>query len=138
MRTVSVSIALTENTRTNGGLMIMPGSHRTFLRCAGETPQDNYKNRCTCIVAAGTPDQDSVLDLARRRGRHRACSPGRAGSATWFDSNCMHGSAATSRRIRANVFIVFNSVENVLGTPFGAPAPRPTYIASRDFTPVPR
>ncbi|GAA3306951.1 hypothetical protein GCM10020295_64550 [Streptomyces cinereospinus] len=35
MRTVSVSIALTENHDTNGGLMIMPGSHRTFLGCAG-------------------------------------------------------------------------------------------------------
>lgn len=43
MRTVSVSIALTENHDTNGGLMIMPGSHRTFLGCAGATPKDNYK-----------------------------------------------------------------------------------------------
>jgi ectoine hydroxylase len=39
MRTVSVSIALTENFDTNGGLMIMPGSHQTFLGCAGETPE---------------------------------------------------------------------------------------------------
>lgn len=43
MRTVSVSIALTENHDTNGGLMIMPGSHRTFLGCEGATPKDNYK-----------------------------------------------------------------------------------------------
>ncbi len=37
MRTVSVSIALTENHDTNGSLMIMPGSHRTFIGCAGRT-----------------------------------------------------------------------------------------------------
>ncbi|MEU8135915.1 ectoine hydroxylase, partial [Streptodolium elevatio] len=37
---------------------------------------------------------------------------------------------------RANVFIVYNSVENALVEPFAAPAPRPEHIASRSFVPV--
>uniref|UniRef100_UPI00403FEDEE phytanoyl-CoA dioxygenase family protein n=1 Tax=Streptomyces sp. DSM 41540 TaxID=3448657 RepID=UPI00403FEDEE len=41
MRAVSVSIALTENLDTNGGVMIMRGSHKSFVGCAGETPKDN-------------------------------------------------------------------------------------------------
>src|SRR3569833_3227719 len=46
-RAVSCSIALTDNYPFNGGLMIMPGSHRTFVQCAGETPDDNYKSSLT-------------------------------------------------------------------------------------------
>lgn len=52
MRTVSVSIALTENHDTNGGLMIMPGSHRTFLGCAGATPRTTTASRCRCRTRA--------------------------------------------------------------------------------------
>ena len=42
-RAVSMSIALTDNFPFNGGLMVMPGSHRTFVPCVGETPADHYK-----------------------------------------------------------------------------------------------
>ncbi|MCE0445172.1 phytanoyl-CoA dioxygenase family protein [Streptomyces tricolor] len=37
-----------------------------------------------------------------------------------------------------NLFVVYNSVENAIGTPYAAPRPRPGYLASRTFTPVPR
>lgn len=61
---------------------------------------------------------------------------GPAGSATVFDSNCMHGSNGNITPFaRSNLFIVFNSVENTLTDPFSAPAPRPDYLGSRDFTP---
>jgi ectoine hydroxylase len=42
-RAVSMSLALTANFTFNGGLMVMPGSHRTFVPCIGETPADHYK-----------------------------------------------------------------------------------------------
>ncbi|MBH5334249.1 ectoine hydroxylase [Streptomyces pactum] len=134
MRTVSVSIALTENYATNGGLMIMPGSHRTFLGCAGETPADNYKQSLR-MQQAGTPSPQALTELADRHGIR--LFTGKAGSATWFDCNCMHGSGDNITPYpRSNVFIVFNSVENTAVEPFAAPARRPEFIGARDFTPV--
>ena len=129
MRTVSVSIALTENHDTNGGLMIMPGSHRTFVGCAGETPKDNYK-RSLQMQDAGTPSHQALTDLAGRHGIK--LFTGAAGSATWFDCNCMHGSGDNITPYpRSNVFIVFNSVENAAVDPFAAPVPRPEFIGAR-------
>ncbi|GHH25253.1 ectoine hydroxylase [Streptomyces rubradiris] len=134
MRTVSVSIALTENLDTNGGLMIMPGSHRTFLGCAGATPKDNYKKSLQ-MQDAGTPSDEALTALASEHGIR--LFTGRAGSATWFDCNCMHGSGDNITPYpRSNVFIVFNSVENTAVEPFAAPVRRPEFIGARDFTPV--
>ncbi|MBK3573694.1 ectoine hydroxylase [Streptomyces sp. MBT65] len=134
MRTVSVSIALTENHDTNGGLMIMPGSHRTFLGCAGATPEDNYR-RSLQMQDAGTPSDEALTDMASAYGIK--LFTGRAGSATWFDCNCMHGSGDNITPFpRSNVFIVFNSVENTAVEPFAAPVRRPAFIGARDFTPV--
>ncbi|CAL9610922.1 ectoine hydroxylase [Streptomyces sp. enrichment culture] len=134
MRTVSVSIALTENLDTNGGLMIMPGSHRTFLGCAGATPKDNYKKSLQ-MQDAGTPSDEALTALASEHGIH--LFTGKAGSATWFDCNCMHGSGDNITPYpRSNVFIVFNSVENTAVEPFAAPVRRPEFIGARDFTPV--
>ncbi|MFJ4976731.1 ectoine hydroxylase [Streptomyces coeruleorubidus] len=134
MRTVSVSIALTENYDTNGGLMIMPGSHKTFLGCAGETPKDNYKKSLQ-MQDAGTPSDDALTLLASQHGIK--LFTGKAGSATWFDCNCMHGSGDNITPFpRSNVFIVFNSVENTAVEPFAAPVRRPEFIGARDFTPV--
>jgi ectoine hydroxylase len=134
-RAVSISIALTENYPHNGCLMIMPGSHRTFVACVGETPADHYKESLR-EQEIGTPDPDSLSALADRHGIAMLTGP--AGSATLFDSNCMHGSASNITPFpRSNIFVVFNSVENTLQEPFAAPAPRPTYIAAREFTPIP-
>ncbi|MFF7858370.1 ectoine hydroxylase [Streptomyces sp. NPDC007904] len=134
MRTVSVSIALTDNLDTNGGLMIMPGSHKTFLGCAGATPEDNYKKSLR-MQDAGTPSDEALTSLASEHGIK--LFTGRAGSATWFDCNCMHGSGDNITPFpRSNVFIVFNSVENTAVEPFAAPVRRPGFIGARDFTPV--
>ncbi|WP_042166367.1 ectoine hydroxylase [Streptomyces sp. NBRC 110035] len=134
MRTVSVSIALTENFDTNGGLMIMPGSHKTFLGCAGATPKDNYKKSLQ-MQDAGTPSDEGLTSLASEYGIK--LFTGRAGSATWFDCNCMHGSGDNITPFpRSNVFVVFNSVDNTAVEPFAAPVRRPDYIGARDFTPV--
>jgi len=135
MRTVSLSIALTENLETNGGLMIMPGSHKSFVGCAGETPKDNYK-RSLQMQDAGTPSDEALTRLAGEHGIR--LFTGRAGSATLFDCNCMHGSGDNITPYpRSNVFIVFNSVENTPVEPFAAPVPRPEFIAARaPFEPV--
>ncbi|WP_433173508.1 ectoine hydroxylase [Actinoallomurus sp. CA-150999] len=134
MRAVSISIALTENFVHNGGLMIMPGSHKTFVSCLGETPADHYKESLRG-QEIGTPDPDSLSILADKHGIELFTGP--AGSATMFDCNCMHGSNGNITPFpRSNVFIVFNSVENTCEEPFAAPSRRPEFIAARDFTPV--
>ncbi|MFG2989680.1 ectoine hydroxylase [Streptomyces sp. NPDC048257] len=135
MRTVSVSIALTPNHSTNGSLMIMPGSHRTFLGCAGATPKDNYKKSLQ-MQDAGTPTPEALTRFASACGIQQFT--GVAGSATWFDCNAMHGSGDNITPYpRSNVFLVFNSVENLPVEPFAAPVRRPSFIASRDYTPLP-
>ena len=134
MRAVSLSLALTENHHFNGSLMIMPGSHKTFVSCVGETPDDYYKSSLA-EQEIGTPDQTSLRLLADKHGIKQFT--GAAGSATWFDCNCMHGSNGNiTPTPRSNVFMVFNSVENACVEPFAAAKPRPTFIGARDFTPV--
>ncbi|MFF5970149.1 ectoine hydroxylase [Streptomyces sp. NPDC012769] len=134
MRTVSVSIALTANHTTNGSLMIMPGSHRTFLGCAGATPKDNYKKSLQ-MQDAGTPSDEALTTFAEACGIRQFT--GAPGSATWFDCNALHGSGDNITPYpRSNVFLVFNSVENAPEMPFAAPVRRPSFIAARDITPV--
>lgn len=115
--------------------MIMPGSHRTFVSCPGETPADHYRQSLR-NQEIGTPDDASLATLADKYGITQMTGP--AGSATVFDCNCMHGSNGNITPFpRSNVFVVFNSVENTLVEPYAAPPmPRPSFIAAREFTPV--
>ncbi len=136
MRAVSISISLTDNYSFNGPLMIMPGSHKTYVSCVGETPDDNYKSSLV-KQEAGTPDRESLTMLADRHGID--VLEGKAGGATMFDCNCMHGSNGNiTPYARSNVFIVYNSVENTCVEPYAAARPRPDFIGARDFTPAGR
>jgi ectoine hydroxylase len=133
-RTVSLSIALTDNYPFNGGLMVMPGSQRTFVSCTGTTPANHYKESLQ-EQEVGTPDRDTLRALAYRHGIDQFTGP--AGSALMFDCNMMHGSGNNITPFpRSNIFLVFNSVKNVPGQPFAAPSPRPGWVASRDFSPL--
>ena len=135
-RAVSLSIALTDNYPFNGGLMVMPGAHRTFVSCAGETPEKNYKSSLT-EQRVGVPTEHHITRLTHEHGIEQFT--GSAGSALWFDSNTMHGSGNNITPYpRSNIFIVFNSVHNTLDRPFAGTQPRPDFIASRDFTPITR
>ncbi len=135
-RAVSCSIALTDNYPFNGGLMVMPGSHRTFVQCAGETPEANYKSSLK-EQRVGVPSEEDITALAAEYGIDQFT--GQAGSALWFDSNVMHGSSNNITPYpRSNIFVVFNSVENALQEPFAAIEPRPAFIAGRDSSPLTR
>ncbi|WP_052668161.1 ectoine hydroxylase [Nitriliruptor alkaliphilus] len=135
-RAISASIALTDNTEHNGPLMVMPGSHRRFVACVGETPEDNYRSSLQ-KQEAGTPDEDSLSQLAADFGI--VAPKGLAGSVVFFDSNIMHGSNGNITPFaRSNAFFVYNAVSNALQAPFAAAAPRPPYIAHREVDPLPR
>ena len=135
MRAISCSISLTENNPFNGPLMLIPGSHRSFVACVGATPADHYKQSLR-KQEYGVPDDDSLRELVAQGGIVAPTSP--AGSVILFECNIMHGSNSNiTPWPRSNVFFVYNSVDNALGEPRGGAVPRPDFIASRDVTPIP-
>ncbi|MGO1766878.1 ectoine hydroxylase [Advenella sp. S44] len=132
MRALSCSVLLTDNNACNGPLMVVPGSQRQFISCRGVTPDENYKKSLKA-QEYGVPDPLS-LELLAEQGGIQAVT-GKAGSVVFFDCNTMHGSNGNiSPWPRANVFMVYNSVENTLNAPKYGLAPRPEYIATREFT----
>lgn len=133
-RAVSVSISLTDNYSFNGPLMIMPGSHQHFISAVGATPEDNHE-KSLVMQGAGVPDAETLTEFADRFGIDVLEGP--AGGAVMFDSNCMHASNGNvTPYSRSNVFLVYNSVENLPTDPYAAAKPRPEHLGSRDFTPA--
>ncbi|KQX19460.1 MULTISPECIES: ectoine hydroxylase [unclassified Sphingomonas] len=129
MRALSMSVLLAENTPHNGPLMLIPGSHRSFLTCVGETPEDHYRMSLK-KQEYGVPDEDSLAELAHRHGI--AAPVGKPGSVVIFDCNIMHGSNGNITPFpRANAFLVYNAVSNRLADPFGVDKPRPDFVAAR-------
>lgn len=128
-RAVSASVLLTDNSALNGPLMLMPGSHRYFIGCAGRTPDRNHE---TSLKAqkVGTPSHDALHWLADRYGIEQAAGP--SGTLIFFDSNTMHGSNGNITPFpRSNAFFVFNALSNQLRRPYAAPHPRPEFLAER-------
>ncbi|MFV3077755.1 ectoine hydroxylase [Niveispirillum fermenti] len=135
MRALSMSILLARNTPHNGPLMLIPGSHKEYLTCVGETPDDHYKSSLK-KQEYGVPDEDSLADLANRHGI--VAPTGEPGTVVIFDCNIMHGSNGNITPFpRANAFLVYNALSNRLEKPFGPATPRPDFIAARkDIEPV--
>ncbi len=134
MRALSASVLLADNSANNGPLMLMPGSHRTYVTCVGKTPEEHYKDSLK-KQEYGVPDHDSLNQLAAAHGIQAAT--GRAGTVILFDSNTMHGSNGNITPFpRTNLFFVYNACTNALVEPFGPKIPRPWFVASRGFTPL--
>lgn len=130
-RALSVSLSLTPNYATNGALMIIPGSHKQFVSCVGQTPDAYHQESLTSYRPPfGTPEEDDVTTLAQEHGIDMSTGP--AGSALYFDCNCMHASSGNiSPHPRSNLFVVFNAKSNALQAPFAAARPRPEHLAHR-------
>ncbi|HLV08364.1 MAG TPA: ectoine hydroxylase [Croceibacterium sp.] len=134
MRALSMSVLLAENTPHNGPLMVMPGSHHTYVTCVGETPEDHYRMSLK-KQEYGVPDELSLAILAHRHGI--VAPTGAPGTVILFDCNTMHGSNGNITPFpRANAFLVYNAVSNRLQAPFAAEKPRPAFIADRECSPV--
>lgn len=130
MRALSCSILLTDNSESNGPLMLIPGSHHHYVSCMGETPDENYKKSLK-KQEVGVPDQILLRYLADMGGI-KSCA-GKAGSVVFFDCNTMHGSNGNITPYpRSNVFFVYNSIANQLDEPKGGLAPRPEFVAARE------
>ena len=129
MRAVSLSLSLTRNEPWNGSLLVIPGSHKRFVGCAGETPENHYRSSLRA-QEYGVPSDEALTQLFEEGGIETITGP--PGSAVYFDCNVMHGSNGNITPLpRSNVFFVYNSVENGLVEPFAAPAPRPDFIGAR-------
>lgn len=127
MRAVSASLLLTDNDALNGPLMLMPGSHRHFISCAGETPDDNHKSSLK-KQEVGVPSPAALEKLAGEHSIHAAT--GKAGTLVFFDCNTMHGSNGNITPFpRSNAFFVFNAMSNRLVEPFAARKARPDVLA---------
>ena len=134
MRAVSVSLSLTPSTEFNGPLLMVPGSHKTFVRCVGETPENHHEHSLK-KQEYGVPSGEALTRLVEAGGMASATGP--AGTAVFFECNTMHGSAGNlSPWPRTNFFIVYNSVENGLVRPFGGRPPRPAFLADRSPAPL--
>ena len=133
-RTVCALVALDEINEFNGPVMMMPGSHKTFVSCVGD-PEGNGQVEAAGGMPLGTPDAENLKHLMEDGGI--VAPKGPAGSLLLFDCNVMQASASNLTPYpRASVVYVFNSVENAAEAPFAARSPRPDYVGSRDFTPV--
>ena len=132
MRAVSFSIALTDNTPFNGPLMLIPGSHKTFVPCVGRTPEDNYQSSLK-KQELGVPNEQDLQKMADQFGIQAPTGP--AGSLIIFECNTLHASNANmSPWPRSNLFFVYNSVENRLEQPFCGNKPRPDFLGNRSNT----
>ena len=129
MRAVSASLLLTDNNEFNGPLMLIPGSHQHFVPCVGKTPQDNWKTSLKS-QRVGIPDRQSLERLVNQGGIQAPKGP--PGSLLLFECNTLHASNKNlSPWPRANLFFVYNSVDNRLGDPHCDNAPRPEFLAAR-------
>ncbi|MDW7746982.1 ectoine hydroxylase [Halomonas sp.] len=135
MRAVSASLMLTDNSEFNGPLMLIPGSHRQFVPCMGETPETNWQESLKA-QKIGVPDQQALASLAEHGGIQAPKGP--AGSLLLFECNTLHASNENmSPWPRSNLFFVYNSVDNALEEPYAAPSRRPEFLATRgDIEPL--
>ncbi|OFE11582.1 ectoine hydroxylase [Pseudohongiella acticola] len=129
MRAVSASLMLTDNNEFNGPLMLIPGSHQTFVPYKGKTPPANWKKSLKA-QRVGVPGMEALAELANWGGIKAPKGP--AGSLLLFECNTLHASNENmSPWPRSNLFFVYNSIENRLQEPFAASEPRPEYLGAR-------
>ena len=136
MRALSMSITLTENFEHNGPLMLIPGSHKQYAVCEGETP-DNHYLASLQKQEYGVPSDGSLKTLVKEGGIVSAKS--KPGSVIVFDCNMMHGSNGNITPFpRSNIFFVYNAISNKVVNPFCNQAPRPEHICTRqNIRPIP-
>lgn len=129
MRAVSASILLTDNSALNGPLLLIPGSHRYFIACQGETPDANHKSSLKNQVV-GVPSREILESLAAEHGLDAATGP--AGTVVFFECNTLHASNGNVTPFpRSNAFFVYNAMSNKPVAPFAAARPRPAFLANR-------
>lgn len=134
MRIVTGWVFLTDNTEFNGSLYVIPQSHKHFVSCAGQTPNDNYKTSLR-NQTYGVPSKEVLADMVNDFGIKGVYGP--PGTVVFHEGNLMHGSPDNLSPLpRTNIFFVYNSVENTPVKPFGGTNPRPPFLARKFIEPL--
>ncbi len=135
MRAVSMSVTLTANHAQNGPLMLIPGSHRQYITCLGETPQDHFKQSLQ-RQTFGVPSAEAIAQMVETLGL--VTVEAAPGAVIVFDCNTLHGSNGNiTPWARSNAFFVYNAMCNAVQDPYGPSATRPEFVASRaHITPI--
>lgn len=134
MRILTGWVFLTENDEFNGPLFVIPQSHKAFISCIGETPEDNFKQSLR-HQTYGVPSKAALEQMVDEFGMKAI--HGGPGTVVFHEGNLLHGSADNlSPFPRSNIFFVYNSVENKPGKPYNGMPPRPEFLASRDTSPL--
>jgi ectoine hydroxylase len=135
-RCLSAMVMLDRNVEANGSLMIIPGSHKYFARCAGRQGGNNWETSLR-HQTYGRPSAEALTSLVAMEDAGILYCCGDPGDVVLFDANLLHASQNShSPWPRRNVFIVFNSDENRLGDPFYSTGPRPEHMAHREIAGV--
>ena len=142
-RVLTATVFLQEVNDFNGPMLLIPGSHqRGMLEVAAQeleavavvSANRNGANWIHTLTAdlKYKIDRSALADLLTANSIYAA--KGRAGFVLFFHGNLFHASASNlSAQDRMSVFVSYNSTENSLGD---VEQPRPTFIASRDFSPI--
>lgn len=134
-RIVTGWVMLTDNTDYNGPLLAIPGSHKTFIGCQGETPENNYKMSLR-KQKIGVPSHEAVKREHKKGGT--MALTGKAGTIVFHECNLLHASPDNiSPTPRTNAMFVYNSVENAPARrPFASKAFRPDFLSSSRKDPL--
>lgn len=134
MRALSCSVFLTQNNSFNGPLFAIPGSHKYYLSCTGETPEQHFRRSLKKQVY-GSPDNSLIKELLKDT-TIKGCF-GNPGDMLIFDSNVLHGSPDNISNLpRTNLFLAYNSCKNVPQKPYCGLDQRPVFLANRDYSPL--
>ncbi|MCU0677634.1 MAG: phytanoyl-CoA dioxygenase family protein [Myxococcota bacterium] len=130
MRCFSCVIALSDVTPHNGPVLFLPGSHRTFVGCVGETPDENHQTSLR-RQTIGVPSREAITALSEKHGLVGPTGP--AGTVVLFDCNLLHASNGNvTPDPRHHLFFVYSAMDNRVVDPPSGRRPRPTYVATRE------
>jgi ectoine hydroxylase len=129
MRCLSLVVALTSANPMSGPLMFIPRSHKYFVECGGESPEDNYKSSLINQVL-GIPNENQLRELTDKFGAKMVDM--NVGDILLFDCNLLHASSNNySPYSRSLLYYVINNESNKLQDPFIERKPRPEHIGAR-------
>jgi ectoine hydroxylase len=139
-RVTTAVLFLSDVTRFNAPLFLIPGSHKGGVIDvdAREQPLKGSQGKGPAWLSNLTADLKYALDadvitrLVQRHGMFSAEGP--SGSLLFFHSNLVHGSTNNISPLdRMLVLISYNSVENL---PLRVKNPRPEFLVSRKYDPI--
>ena len=120
------NVMLNDTSEFSGGLYIIPGSHRLGLR---ESVMDTSTGYKLWVIP-----KERMIEIQRNSPPAVAIT-GKAGTAALFHCNVLHASGHNlSAEDRWHVYVSCNAVAN---KPLLGPNPRPDWVVSRNWKPLP-